>query len=155
MTVYLIRHGHAGSRAAWAGDDRTRPLSAKGRTQADQLADRLQRASIARVASSPYARCVQTVEPIAERAGLTVESTTALAEGADPESVATWLLSGADDGLVACSHGDVIPKVLRLLLADGLRAEVGAMSQKGSLWVLETEGGRFRTGTYQPPAKPA
>lgn len=155
MPVYLVRHAHAGSRSSWTGDDRDRPLSDKGRRQAAGLAERLAGHDIARVVSSPYARCVETVEPVAEQAGVPVEHDPALAEGARPDAVVERLAAGAADGLVACSHGDVIPKVLRLLLAQGLEADAGAVSQKGSVWVLDHDGRRFTHGTYHPPAAPA
>ena len=43
MEIHLVRHAHAGNRSAWRGDDRVRPLSAKGRAQADAIADALER----------------------------------------------------------------------------------------------------------------
>ena len=34
-TILLVRHGKAGSRSQWDGDDDERPLSSSGREQAD------------------------------------------------------------------------------------------------------------------------
>ena len=151
MPAYLVRHAHAGSRSAWDGDDLDRPLSPKGRRQATGLAEQLADHRIARVVSSPFARCTETVEPVADHAGVSVERDGALAEGAEPDAVVELLAAGAEDGVVACSHGDVIPKVLRLLLAQGLETDAGALSQKGSLWILDHDGRRFTRGTYHPP----
>jgi phosphohistidine phosphatase SixA len=36
-TLYLLRHAHAGDASRWEGDDDLRPLSAKGRRQAERL----------------------------------------------------------------------------------------------------------------------
>ena len=35
MTILLVRHARAGSRKDWDGPDEKRPLSKKGRRQAD------------------------------------------------------------------------------------------------------------------------
>ena len=65
-TVLLLRHASAGSRREWEGDDCGRPLDRKGRRQATALAVALAARGIDRIRSSPYLRCLQTVEPIAE-----------------------------------------------------------------------------------------
>ena len=104
----LVRHGSAGDRAHWAGDDRLRPLDEKGRRQAEALVEELQRFTVLRVVSSPYARCVETVEPLAAALGLEVELDDRLAEGAG--DAAADLLR--EDGVVACTHGDVAHDLL-------------------------------------------
>src|SRR5688500_5133995 len=81
MPLYLVRHAKAGNRHHWTGDDVERPLSPKGQAQADGLAKALDGVPLTRVLSSPYVRCVQTVEPLAAAHGLEVEETPALAEG--------------------------------------------------------------------------
>jgi hypothetical protein len=52
---------------------------------------------------------------------------------------------------VVVSHGDVIPKVIRRLTADGMRTKDANISQKGSWWTLQTNGGRFLRGRYHAP----
>lgn len=152
MPVYLVRHAHAGSRSGWRGDDHDRPLSDKGQLQVEGLQRFLADARVAEVASSRYRRCVETVEPLAAERGLSVRTVGLLAEGGGAGPVIDWLLERADDGVIACSHGDIIPKVLRRLLADGLVADHGAISQKGSVWILDAEGGRFARGRYLAPS---
>ena len=100
----LLRHASAGDRYHWAGDDADRPLDEKGRRQAAELAVELGTDDVRRVVSSPYVRCVQTVEPLAAALGLEVELDDRLAEGGG--SSAQALLE--EDGVVACTHGDVI-----------------------------------------------
>src|SRR4029077_7558086 len=78
-------------------------------------------AVIERLLSSPYLRCVQTLEPLAEARGMPVETTPVLAEGAGGAG-AVELLSG-DEALVAGSHGDVIEEALDLLAASGVELE--------------------------------
>lgn len=104
----LIRHASAGDREQWDGDDRLRPLDEKGRRQAAALVDELVSLDVRRIVSSPYTRCVETVAPLAAALGLGVEEDDRLAEGAG--SAAAELLR--EEGLVACTHGDVIYDLL-------------------------------------------
>ena len=100
----LLRHASAREFRDWAGDDRLRPLDDRGRRQAVDLAAALSAGSVRRVVSSPYARCVETVKPLAAALGLEVELDDRLAEGAG--LAAQVLLE--EDGVVACTHSDVI-----------------------------------------------
>jgi 8-oxo-dGTP diphosphatase len=56
MPVILIRHGDAGQRQDWRGDDRLRPLSTRGHRQADRLPETLRSCLPQRVLSNPYIR---------------------------------------------------------------------------------------------------
>ena len=116
MSVLLLRHARAGERAAWTGDDRLRPLDERGLRQALALRDLAQRA-IGRIVSSPYRRCIETVEPLAEALGIPIELDDRLAEGASTQ-LALVLLGELDGGL-ACTHGDVIEAVLGYGLRKG------------------------------------
>lgn len=116
MSVLLLRHARAGERAAWTGDDTLRPLDDRGLRQALALRD-LARRAIGRIVSSPYRRCVETVEPLAEALGIPIELDDRLAEGASPQ-LALALLAELDGGL-ACTHGDVIEAVLGYGLRKG------------------------------------
>ena len=69
VTLVVVRHGSAGDRDEWDDDDRLRPLDKKGRKQAARLVDVLAGSRIERIVSSPYLRCVQTVEPLARARG--------------------------------------------------------------------------------------
>jgi len=124
MSVILLRHASAGDRDAWVGDDRARPLDADGRAQAAALRGALH---VTRVASSPYVRCVETVEPLAASLGLEVELDERLAEGGS-RAGALALLAELDGG-VACTHGDIVEAVL------------GEPLDKGAAVVLELAGG--------------
>jgi len=65
-TFFFVRHAKAGSRSHWTGDDRQRPLSKKGVKQAEDLVSVLGDFPISAVFSSPYRRCLETVEPLAK-----------------------------------------------------------------------------------------
>ena len=152
---HLVRHAHAGDRAAWTGDDAARPLSEKGWRQARGLVELLPRQPrLRRVVSSPSLRCVQTVEPLAEAYALRVEEDERLLEGADPRDALALVEAelARGDGVAACSHGDVIPGVLELLMQrDEVRFEDRLIWQKGSTWVLEGDGGAVVRARYLPP----
>ena len=65
MLVLLVRHGHAGAKRQWHGDDGFRPLDAQGLAQASDAGPIcLARFAPARILSSPFLRCVQTVTPL-------------------------------------------------------------------------------------------
>jgi 8-oxo-dGTP diphosphatase len=151
VPVYLVRHAHAGSRAAWQGDDDLRPLSPKGSRQADALVERIDCGSVGTVVSSPAQRCIETVTPIAAEAGTKVRARKELLEGADPDAAVALLLELAPRTPVVCSHGDLIPKMIRRLVADGMKTKDANISQKGSLWVIEVEKGKPIRARYHPP----
>jgi phosphohistidine phosphatase SixA len=150
VTLYVVRHAHAGDRGSWVANDDERPLSLTGRGQAAGLAGLLSTASIERVLSSPSVRCVQTVEPLAERRQLPVDVDKALAEGAWRAAVdLVWSLAGTE--AVLCTHGDVIPEVLDAVAQGGVRIADALRWEKGSVWALHTVDGRFTHATYTRP----
>jgi phosphohistidine phosphatase SixA len=108
VTSVLLRHASAGDREDWDGPDRLRPLDKRGRRQAAELVELLRPFELRRVVSSPYTRCVDTVVPLAAALGLPVEQDDCLAEGAGPG--AQELVQ--EDGVLACTHGDVVYEVL-------------------------------------------
>ncbi|HZF31497.1 MAG TPA: histidine phosphatase family protein [Gammaproteobacteria bacterium] len=76
--IYLVRH--AQTRYVPTERDEDRPLTAAGRDQAAALSEALLALGIEEVHSSPYRRCVDTIGPFAERAGLPVNHVTGLRE---------------------------------------------------------------------------
>lgn len=144
-TILLVRHASAGERHEWEGDDRLRPLDERGRRQADGLVAQLSSYPVERVLSSPYLRCVQSVEPVARARGLVVEETDRLAEERAAEAVA--LISELDGVAVLSTHGDVVPVVLDAMLAG----EDHPTSEKGSTWVIDAGASGLTVGTYLPP----
>jgi 8-oxo-dGTP diphosphatase len=151
LTAYLVRHAKAGDRSDWEGDDRLRPLSRPGSRQALGLVELLKGAQLKSVLSSPYLRCIQTVEPVAQHFALRVEQERMLAEGAGGESVRQVIRKRAGVNTVLCSHGDVIQEFLELLAEEGLVSRKGISLEKGSTWVVEEDGGRIVNTRYLPP----
>lgn len=150
-SLLLVRHARAGSREAWEGDDMLRPLSGKGRKQAAALVATLLPYGVERVMSSPYLRCRETVEPIAEVMDLEIEERAELAEGATGKSTRRLVKDLAGTNAVVSSHGDVIPALLEWMLERGMVLESPFDCRKGSIWVIEVEGGEFVRARYLPP----
>jgi phosphohistidine phosphatase SixA len=150
MAAYVVRHAKAGDRAEWKGDDRLRPLTKSGREQAAALAEMLTDEPIDRILSSPYVRCLQTVEPLAARRKLPIEPRKDLEEGAGGESVIRLVQEARGQNLVLCTHGDVVEELLELLIEQGLVARARASNEKGGTWVLYDESGKITSAKYRP-----
>jgi phosphohistidine phosphatase SixA len=149
MTIYLVRHASAGSRGSHA-DDTARPLDERGHQQASAIRESLGAAPIDAIYSSRALRCVETVEPLAAAVGLDVQRHPSLFEGSPAHQTLTLIQATIEDlkNAVFCSHGDVIPDVLDLLVHGGLDLGKGGGCAKGSVWTLHTDGAALTTGTY-------
>src|SRR3954468_14449896 len=156
MPVLLVRHAKAGDRSSWDGPDPLRPLSRKGQLQADALVVLLGNEPITSILSSRYVRCTQTVEPLARKLSLPVETHKALAEGASVSAGVKLLWAVAGTTTVLCSHGDIVPTMLDTLAhTDGLPLPEDFEYAKGSTWVLRDDGkGRYVSAEYLPPPPP-
>ena len=72
------------------------------------LAERFAEEPFVQFLSSPFVRCVQTLEPLAEARGLTIEPLDQLAEGKPWEYLEKLILQAEGEGPTAvCVHGDV------------------------------------------------
>src|SRR5256885_16442295 len=106
MTVFLVRHADAKSRANWPHPDASRPLTRKGVAQAEGLVEILHKRPIEKIASSPSIRCLETMAPLADKVGREIEQTDALQEGADPTTAYELLrkLARGPGDAVLCTH---------------------------------------------------
>jgi len=156
MTVLLVRHARAGSRKHWDGPDIERPLSKKGWRQAEGLVDMLTRYPVQRILSSPYVRCVQTVEPVAEKLRIQIEHRPELAEGASFGAVMALLREAGGSTIIWCTHGDIVPAVLEGVSEhDGVELPDDPQYPKGSAWELDQDDtGRVTKATYLPAPEP-
>ena len=151
--VYLVRHAKAGDRSRWTEPDELRPLSSKGKRQAEALALRFRTLEVARVITSPHLRCVQTVRPLAIDREIPLELSEALAEGAPTQAALALVEESAEAPTVLCSHGDIIPAVVLALADRGMALQGSRDWKKASTWVLESVDGRFTRARYIPPPK--
>jgi len=124
--MLLLRHASAGERLSSPGVDRFRRLDEEGRATARQLVWSLAEREITEIVSSPLARCVETVVPIAASLGLVVEQRWELEPDSALEDVKTLLFDLPETTLV-CTHREIF----ELLLGWD------APCEKGAIWVLE------------------
>jgi len=147
VPLFLIRHAVAGVRNNQDPADDQRPLDAVGVDQATMIADNWSDLSVQAIYTSPARRCVQTVEPLAERLGLAVQIAPELFEGASTSRSIEFVRSFTGQSVVLCSHGDVIPDVLRNLATGGSRLD-GRGCAKASIWQLDNTTDRIESGVY-------
>ncbi|CAN5754275.1 hypothetical protein BH23ACT2_BH23ACT2_00570 [soil metagenome] len=152
MLIHLIRHAHAGPRRAWAGPDDQRPLSERGQAQAAVIDRALADAEITLLWSSRFVRCVETLDPLAHRRGLTVATTAELTEGGSGADALDALLAAAAEGhtLAACSHGDVIPAVVAAAVGRGATLDGPASPSKAARYELTVDRGQVTHLAHVP-----
>ena len=149
-TFYVVRHAKAGSRSHWTGDDRKRPLSPKGEQQAARVAEQFAKVSITAVFSSPYLRCVQTVEPLARARKVAVQQSAELAEGRGITGLYVFFNNIELDDVVLCTHGDLVWELVEDLTNRRVLPAFRDQFEKGSTWVVEVEDGAPVSGRYIP-----
>lgn len=150
MTLLFLRHAHAGDRGQWQGNDRRRPLSARGRRQANAIVGQYEDRPLDRILASPATRCVQTAEPLAAARGLLIEEVDELAEGTPLDTVDRLLRDLAATNALLCTHGDVIELVLTALAQRGVSFVDPRRWPKASTWVVD-DGRQPAHATYLPP----
>jgi 8-oxo-(d)GTP phosphatase len=147
-SVLIVRHGTAGSKSRFSGDDKLRPLDKKGRAQAEALVAQLSTFGPTDVYSADRVRCYQTVEPLAEELGVTINNEPSLSEEAyadNPKRGRRHALHIAESHRtpVICTQGKVIPDLIAWWCdRDGVRPDK-SRNRKGSTWVLSLVDGRL------------
>jgi 8-oxo-dGTP pyrophosphatase MutT (NUDIX family)/phosphohistidine phosphatase SixA len=138
----VVRHGKAGSRAAWKGRDIDRPLDAAGRRQARVIADLLTAYGVSRVYSSEVQRCLDTLAPFAASSGRSVAEEHLFSESGyhdEPDSAVTRALGIVGEGasVAICTQGGALPDlVVELCRRLGTVPEGMKQVRKGSLVVV-------------------
>ncbi len=156
MTLYLIRHAHAGESQPGDPNDHLRPLSRKGQGQAETLARACARLDIRfhRLFSSPYARAAETAAPLTRHTrGGRLELLSELT-GDDYAGVLGALhrtLAKADTVVGLVGHEPYLGGLTSFLL--GGAAGVGVRFRKGMMVRLggELSVGRLELHSALPP----
>jgi len=148
QSVLIVRHGAAGRKARYKGDDRNRPLDRKGRAQAESLVPQLLAFGASDVYAADRIRCSQTVEPLARAIDVPITLEPSLTEeayAADPKAARRRILEIAALGgtPVICTQGKVIPYVIDWWCArDGVQPD-RSRNRKGSTWILSLADDRL------------
>jgi len=124
VRVRLVRHGRAEKGSRWDGPDALRPLTAEGLRHAKRIGASLARNRPDRLLASPFLRCRQTLEPLAERLGLAVETREWLAKGEDPRKAADLLRRERGRNLVCCTHTELLADIESELDELGVEARL-------------------------------
>lgn len=140
-TLIVVRHGSAGRKARFKGDDRQRPLDKVGRAQAESLVNLLLAFGPTTLYSADRLRCHQTIAPLAEELGVDVHNEPSLTEEAYADNQDAARGRVLDIAMragtpVICSQGKVIPGLISWWCErDGVRPAATG-NRKGSSWVL-------------------
>jgi 8-oxo-(d)GTP phosphatase len=137
--MLLLRHASAGQRLASPELNRERPLDRVGRFDAERLPEVFADHGLERIVSSPHARCLETVLPIAAATGLEIELRPELVPEA-PTNTTRALLDELPDASLVCTHREVIDR-----LFDGQ-----VKCEKGAAWLLEQRAERWTPVAYIP-----
>lgn len=140
--LIVLRHGKATPRSEWDGPDAARPLTPRGRRQADAIVAPLAAFGVRKIISSPAERCMKTVAPLSAALDRRIEQSPLISQDAweagtsDARTVVGERVR-ARRAAVLCSHRPVLPDLMNeLALATGTLAG----SYLGSSSSLETGG---------------
>jgi 8-oxo-dGTP diphosphatase len=147
-TLLIVRHGTAGSKKRYKGDDRNRPLDKHGRAQAELLVGQLLAFGPTSVYATDRLRCVQTIEPLADELGVEISLEPRLTEEDYWRNRAKARqrfvdIAAADGNPVICTQGKVIPDLIQWWCERDRVKPDKSRNGKGSTWVLSMREGRL------------
>jgi phosphohistidine phosphatase len=128
----LLRHAHAGDPTSWSGPDDIRPLTDKGRGQAERLGRLLASAGFVpdAILTSPRVRALQTAEIVGDELGVPVRTDPRLGSFLDLGALEAILDdAGAPVRPILVGHDPDFSDLLVLLTGSpGLRLRKGAFA---------------------------
>ena len=125
FALIALRHGKAVPADSWDGPDHTRPLNERGVKQAASVVETITTWRPSRIITSTAVRCVTTVAPLAAATGIEMKRTDTISQDAHEAGAADVRSQigkrvRARKSAVLCSHGPVLPEILReIALATG------------------------------------
>ena len=108
-TLILVRHGKAESRKAWQGSEATRPITPLGSAASYALGRELACYAPNKIVSSPWKRCLETVDAFAKNSSINIEKVAELTEDfheKNPKSTLNVLVSEIKNLIDATSDGN-------------------------------------------------
>jgi 8-oxo-dGTP diphosphatase len=93
------------------------------------------------------------VRPLTDKIDLPARDAPELMEGGrSDDAIGLLCRAAAKKGdSVLCTHGDVVPDLLRRLAAEGMALPDQVRWPKGSTWVLDWDGDRVTAAHFLPP----
>jgi phosphohistidine phosphatase len=147
LELYLLRHAHAGDSSKWDGLDSERPLSQKGRRQAERLGAFLADRGFApdAIVTSPKLRARQTAELVADAIGIAVHVDDRLAGSLDPEMVGAITEHVGGTSIVLVGHDPDFSELLAALSgAEYLPMRKGTLARVDMGLPVQANGGVLR-----------
>ena len=147
LKLYFLRHGQAGSRRDWQGDDVERPLTVEGKKRMGREAAAIGRLALPldAIISSPLVRAAQTAEIVSKAGHSAVRLLTdgRLGPGFGPKQLAAILAAHRDaSGLMLVGHEPDFSETISHLTGGGRLA-----MKKGALACVELENPASLKGT--------
>jgi phosphohistidine phosphatase len=147
VELYLLRHAHAGDPDAWTGDDAERPLSAKGKGQAERLARFLASIDVKldTIVTSPKVRARQTAEPVAAALGVPYVTDPRLATSLDEDVLEAIVSEATGERVMLVGHDPDFSDVAASLIgAEYLPLKKGALAKLEATRPLKPAGALLR-----------
>ncbi len=147
LTLYFLRHGQAGNREDWHGDDSQRPLTVEGKRRMKREAATIWKLGLPLdiIISSPLVRASQTAEIVAKARGATARLITddRVGPGFGPTHLATIVAEhrGAR-GLMLVGHEPDFSETIGHVTGGG-----GLTMKKGALACVEMKDPASLKGT--------
>lgn len=144
MPLVVLRHAKAVSRSSWQGSEAGRVLTRTGVRQSMAAVDMLSAFGVARLVSSEWTRCVQTLLPYASLADLPVDARAELTEDAAKERLegvaqaVVGVLADLSEPTVLCAHRPTLPAIFSVLQGRS-NAQVQLAFPQESPWLGTTE----------------
>jgi phosphohistidine phosphatase len=132
VELYLLRHAHAGDPAKWHGDDAARPLSKKGRAQAERLGAFLVARGIVPdvIVTSPKLRALQTAQLVAAALDLEPLVDERLGQPLRLAGLSAVIAESGERDVVVVGHDpDFSDLAAQLIGASELRMRKGAIAR--------------------------
>ena len=147
IELLVLRHAHAGDSLAWEGDDDLRPLTEKGRRQAERVGRLLAAAAFVPdvVLASPLVRARQTAEIVAELLGVPVHLEARLGEMVDLPALERILEDAGSPGRpVIVGHDPDFSELVSELVGAPVPMRKGALARIDVDLPLEPGAGELR-----------
>lgn len=133
MELYFLRHGLAGQRGEWTGDDSQRPLTEEGQVRMAREAETIAALNLKFdwIVSSPLVRAHQTAEIVARRLSATdrLIIDDRLAPGCGPRQLAAILSDHADaTSLMLVGHEPDFSEMIGHLTGGRVECKKGSLA---------------------------
>lgn len=136
--VVLLRHGKAVQQSDWDGPDAKRPLQSRGVLQSERVAPALQAYAPKKLITSDAVRCADTMKPLAKLIDKKVKKNAAISQDAyeNGEAAVRQVVEKRLSKRVAavlCSHGPVLPELVRCIAREAGSPMTPELRQAGDL----------------------